>query len=233
MIFSTDNGGNVAQGGNNYPLRGGKYTFWEGGNRGIGFLHSIKAELIPVSLRGTTHKGLFNVADWYATICEVARLPLPIIAIDSISQWTALRSEHGSPPRKQIIHETVLENGNISVGKIRSGKWNLYVGNPGEKFNGWYHPNGTIEPGPENCAGGVCLFDMDSDVIERHDVAAGHPDVVATLLAKMTVEAECPDGICETDIYAGPIDACEAFDVYGAYGPWASITSLPLTPLLT
>ena len=44
IIFTTDNGGaaghmelNVAS---NYPLKGGKFTVWEGGIRAVGFVYS-------------------------------------------------------------------------------------------------------------------------------------------------------------------------------------------------
>lgn len=235
MIFSTDNGGNLGAGGNNYPLRGGKFTFWEGGNRGIGFLHSASEELLPERLRGSSYDGLFHVADWYATLCNMAGLAAPTSAIDSVSQWAALRGE-ASAPRTEIVHETVLEGGNLSVGKLRSGKWNLYFGNPGEKANGWYHPNGTVEPGPKTCdTGKACLFDLEADVTEHTDVAAEHPDVVKELFAKLLAEAECPDGqgMCELDRYSGPNSACDAFDVYGAYGPWASIAPAPPSPAPT
>ena len=44
-IFTTDNGGNLGGDGINFPLRGGKYTFWQGGCRGNSFITGGKHSL--------------------------------------------------------------------------------------------------------------------------------------------------------------------------------------------
>ena len=40
MVFSSDNGGDTSLGASNYPLRGRKGQFYEGGIKTIGFIHS-------------------------------------------------------------------------------------------------------------------------------------------------------------------------------------------------
>eukprot|EP01044_Picomonas_judraskeda_P000316 COSAG03_NODE_14_length_22296_cov_10.813128_6_plen_320_part_00 len=66
-ILSADNGGNVNDGGNNYPLRGNKATAWEGGVRGIGF---VSGAGISPKMAGTVSHAILHVTDWcvhYAT----------------------------------------------------------------------------------------------------------------------------------------------------------------------
>ena len=68
MIVTTDNGGSYDNG-NNYPLRGAKYDYFDGGVRGSAFVYS---ELLPESVRGSTYEGLMHISDWYPTICSLA-----------------------------------------------------------------------------------------------------------------------------------------------------------------
>lgn len=71
IMLTSDNGGPVYVPGsaNNYPLKGGKYSDWEGGLRVMAFL---SGGYIPQANRGTTFSGVISVADWYATFCELA-----------------------------------------------------------------------------------------------------------------------------------------------------------------
>lgn len=72
IVLQSDNGGpiGVLTGGNNFPLRGGKGSSWEGGFRVGSFL---SGGFVPPSLRGTAYDKPTMVSDWYATFCEIAK----------------------------------------------------------------------------------------------------------------------------------------------------------------
>ena len=58
--------------GQNYPLRGGKCSAWEGGLRGTAFIH---APALLGKGSGHTATGLFHAVDWFPTILSlVARV---------------------------------------------------------------------------------------------------------------------------------------------------------------
>merc|ERR1719347_1317113 len=67
IIFSTDNGGYAQN--SNKPLKGGKNSFYEGGVRGVGFVHS---PLIKNPKRSQKYRGLTFISDWFATILSLA-----------------------------------------------------------------------------------------------------------------------------------------------------------------
>lgn len=73
VVMSADNGGPVYFGGfggaNNYPLRGGKLTNWEGGIRVNAF---VSGGFLPPAVRGTRHNGLATLWDWYGTRAKPA-----------------------------------------------------------------------------------------------------------------------------------------------------------------
>jgi hypothetical protein len=103
LVFTADNGAPTHGGscGNNYPLRGGKTSSFEGGVRTSAF---VAGGYVPAAARGTTYEGLIHVADWYATFAQLAGVDpaddghaaAGVPPIDSLDQWAALTGANGS-----------------------------------------------------------------------------------------------------------------------------------------
>lgn len=142
-ILSADNGGNVNDGGNNYPLRGNKATAWEGGVRGIGF---ISGAGIAPQLTGTVSHEILHVTDWYPTIAagiagvNLDKIGRPcvnpsrdLVGLDGVNQWPMFSS--GAPSAREEVlldlqatqtwGETTLVPGS---GALRMGKWKILHG---------------------------------------------------------------------------------------------------------
>jgi len=103
LIVTTDNGGNLGGSGNNWPLRGGKYTFWQGGVRGNAFIHS---PLLPAAAQGSTWHGLSHAADWYTTIADLAGVTsldgTGLVPPDGVALWDAIAA-NASSPRTELV----------------------------------------------------------------------------------------------------------------------------------
>lgn len=111
IAFSSDNGGpvygNGTSGANNWPLRGGKASNWEGGIRVNGW---VSGGALASIHRGTRDEGLHEVWDWYGTFADIAGVSpvdhraaaagLP--AVDAISHWPFWSGKTTSSPRKSV-----------------------------------------------------------------------------------------------------------------------------------
>ena len=74
LVFSSDNGGDSRMS-SNYPLRGRKRSFFEGGIRTPTFLHS---PLLPAARTGgRVEEAFFHISDWYATFLYLAKSDNP------------------------------------------------------------------------------------------------------------------------------------------------------------
>ncbi|XP_023681164.1 arylsulfatase J [Paramormyrops kingsleyae] len=203
LIYSTDNGGQPVAGGSNWPLRGGKGTYWEGGVRAVGFVHS------PLLVKKRRRcRGLVHITDWYPTLVTLAGGSLEEeLDLDGYDVWEAI-SEGRPSPRQDILHnidpvyikaragswEAGLGVWDTSVqAALRVGRWKLLTGVPG--YGDWVPPQ-TFSTLP--LAGrwqqervhwdrgkSVWLFDLAADPYERVDLSFRYPRVVKRLLLKL------------------------------------------------
>ena len=99
LVFTSDNGAYYHGSGSNFPLRGGKSSYLEGGVRGLAFVNSPLLQKT-----GYVNTNLHHITDWYATFQMLAgdeagqhkkaQLPLDGVNIwPSISQNEVCREE--------------------------------------------------------------------------------------------------------------------------------------------
>ncbi len=228
-----DNGGPEGDGygGNNWPLRGGKSSNWEGGVRVNAF---VTGGAVPPAQRGTRRQGLIGIEDWYTTFCALAGadpsdpsaaaagLPPP----DGLNQWPYLSGANSSSPRRYVLlgsSDGTNAAGNALVtGVVRSDGWKLLLGTLGNNFwTGPVYPNSSTYPTGSHDCGAGCLFNVLEDPNEYSDVAQAHPDIVAAL-TQVATEAQATAYNPQRGTDDG--EACQkAFNVHqGFWGPFVS-----------
>jgi arylsulfatase I/J len=243
VIVHADNGGPIythAAGGNNYPLKGGKRSNWEGGIRVNAF---VAGGFLPPEVRGTKQEGLMAAWDWYVTLArlvgvdptdrkaEAAGLP----PVDGYNMWPLISGKVTQSPRSELaIGDPNSTNPHIlsatRVGGLIQGRYKLIVG--WLESSGWtgpVFPNSTSDWDPSSewqfCSrspANGCLFDIVSDPGEHTSLAAQEPELFQRMLARMAElekSAFSPDRGTEDPL------ACKRFlDRYGGfYGPWVDI----------
>ncbi|XP_054885781.1 arylsulfatase I [Poeciliopsis prolifica] len=205
LIYSSDNGGQPLSGGSNWPLRGGKGTYWEGGIRAVGFVHS------PLLKRkGIVSRALIHVSDWYPTLLGLAGTVQSHHNLDGHNVWASI-SEGLPCPRMEILlnidpmsrkpgepYDKALELNGFGIwdtavrAAIRVGDWKLLTGNVGD--GDWIPPQALpggserwqkLEKWRNRLGKSVWLFNVSADPYERFDLAEVRPEVVKHLLARL------------------------------------------------
>ena len=166
LIYTTDNGPWLPfrhHGGSAGPLREGKGTTFEGGQR------------VPCVMRGpgipagSVCDELTGTIDILPTIAAITGKPLPkrnkIDGMDVSGLW---KGETKKTPRKEFLHYTSRG----AIEGLRSGDWKLLVKKPRQNQ-------------PKNRSPQIFLFDLGKDVGEQNNLAQANPKVVKTLQARM------------------------------------------------
>lgn len=265
IVFASDNGGAVADGAgppspapqgkglgqmgamNNYPLRGGKESYFEGGVRSAAFVHS---PLLPQSARGSVRDGIVALADWWATFSKLAGLqpqdddgasargqgglPEPYgcaehrkctFPVDGVDVWDYITGAAAKSPRRELML------GLMDGGALISGDLKYVTGDQAPDFwYGPYSPNCTSSTGSHaeeiNCKDG-CLYNLTADVSEHVNLKNKRPNDFAQLRKRFNElvwsVGEASHLVGEGRFYVGGYDAqgyhIDAADAYGSEPP--------------
>ncbi|XP_071876830.1 arylsulfatase B [Bombus fervidus] len=140
ILFLTDNGaasvGRYRNYGSNYPLRGTKYTLYEGGVRGVAALWSSRLQKAA-----RVSNELVHITDWLPTLYSAAGGDLKDLGeIDGIDQWRLLSEGRGRGRDKLLLNidEVLKTEGAIYSrfkllrGTIENGYYDGYYGDSGK-----------------------------------------------------------------------------------------------------
>ncbi len=193
MLFSSDNGAPLdiqESGGSNFPLRGGKYSSWEGGTKVPAF---ISGGFVPESRRGMTESGAIHIADWLATLAGIAGIDaqsdpkaaaagLPLS--DSLNVWPLLSGMNATSPRVEIP---------ISPQVLVQYPYKLLLGpQDWAGYTSPVYPNASSvipanSPNQWAFCGSGCLFDVRADPEERNDIASTNKEIVKSMTARLAL----------------------------------------------
>ena len=190
FVVSSDNGGPIIPGSaaNNYPLKGGKHTDWQGGVRVNAF---TSGGYLPEDMKGKKTEGYIHIADWYATFCalagvdptdtQAAKASLP--PIDSMNMWPLISGQNSTSPRVDIP---------LSMTTLISGDYKILLGT--NRMAGW---TGPVYPNNTNPNGGIdaieycgehrgCLYNIFKDPGEHHNLASKMPGKLKEIRDKLS-----------------------------------------------
>ncbi len=151
------------------PLRGHKADIFEGGHR-VPFLVRWPQRVTTARESGQ----LISLVDMFATAAEIAGVSIPVHAAeDSFSFLPTLLDSAAPPKRDHLVSHSI--NGSFA---IRKGAWKLSLCTDS---GGWSEPR----PGSSGARAlkSPQLYDLASDLGERNNQFAAHPDKVQELTA--------------------------------------------------
>jgi len=172
VIFTSDNGPWVSVVGERTsagPLRGSKGSTWEGGVR----VPTIAwwPGRIPAGMTCDTVAGTIDLLPTIVTIAGGVVSAEPVI--DGRDMSGLLFGTSREPPR--LAHYYFARDG---LQAVRQGSWKLAIAPQA----GGMGPKNTQPPEPASLDA-PRLYDLDRDIGETTNVAAGHPEIVAGLRA--------------------------------------------------
>jgi arylsulfatase A len=175
LVFTSDNGpwlryGNHA--GSAAPLREGKWTTFEGGQRVPGIARwpaRIHAQSVS--------SEIVTTMDLFPTLAAITGATLPLPAIDGKNVLPLLEGAPGASSPTQTLYFYLYDE----LQAVRRGRWKLHLPHAYET---------VVVPGADGARGEdeqrdlpLSLFDLDADPGETTDLSPANADVVSELIS--------------------------------------------------
>lgn len=204
IVFTSDNGGSYEMddtAGNNWPLRGGKSSSFEGGVRATSF---VSGGYLPSTQHGKIEHGVMHIADWYATFVkgiagidpkDYNAINAGLPDISSINMWPLLSGEITHSPRTELP---------LTTSALIIGKYKFVTGY--EKWATWAEKifptastpdQDTLENMKLDCDTKPCLFDVVDDPSETKNLIDDLPKLGKEMGERLL---ELQAGFFENDI---------------------------------
>ena len=173
VIFTSDNGPWLSygeHGGSAFPLREGKQTAWEGGQREPCIIRFPNK--IPKNIEINT--PLMSI-DILPTIAYLTESQLPDKKIDGKNIWNVLTNKTKIGP-----HEAYFFYYNVNeLHGVRYKDWKMYYPRAYKSLNGRPGGEGGFPVEYDfNTTNEIQLFDLSIDIGENNNVASEHPQII-------------------------------------------------------
>ena len=207
LVHLSDNGGQVVPNamnhlpqGSNWPLRGMKRSYFEGGVRVPAF---VAGGALPMAARGKLVNGYIHIADWLATLSEVAGVPHEYTpASDELQSGSISMAAYlagggeSSSPRTSMTLGAGDTSGTVNWAEaVIHGGWKLINGSQPCTWSMWQgpmFPNVTTHQADKYTASAECvhkettfLFNIREDPHETTNLAESNPEVRDILLDRL------------------------------------------------
>eukprot|EP01084_Bolivina_argentea_P138820 244319_1 len=154
IIFTSDNGAAIGTsdgvGGQNWPLRGGKHSIYEGGTKVPAIIH-YSNYVSGINGINNEYNHLFHSSDWMPTLIEAVGININKVinySLDGKSHWTNLFK---SQSQQNIIRKFLYYGNDNPIGGgnagnkfgIRYNQYKLLYNGGGGFPNLWYKHNST------------------------------------------------------------------------------------------